>query len=259
MRFGICAPLSDLEILSAAGYEYWEPAVTTLLQPESPEAEIMPPLLELCASSQTKPETFNLFLPGDLKVVGPKADLLRQRRYLNAAFRRVKMLGGEIVVFGSGGARHIPEGWSHAEAHTQIREFLTLCGGVAEQHGVCVAIEPLNTLECNLINSVAEAAALVQEIGHSSIGVLSDLYHIAQDGQSYDETRDAGSWLRHVHVAGLGRRGPISADYEFLRSYFAVLKECGYKGRISIEANWDDLQEQAPEALWALRSAWKDA
>ncbi len=259
MRFGVCAPLDALQIVTEAGYGYLEPPVAGMLQPERPDAEVMPPLLEHFASSRLKPETFNLLLPGDLKVVGPGTDKVRQALYLDAAFQRASRLGGQIAVFGSGGARRIPEGWPPENAHDQILEFLSQCGVIAGRLGMTAVIEPLNAAECNFINSVREAAALAEEVASQNVGVLSDLYHVTQDNQSYDETRDALAWLRHVHVAGLGRRAPSPADYDYLRDYFAVLKEAGYAGRISIEAQWENLEEQVAEARQVLEKAWNAA
>ena len=259
MRFGICAPLGNLEAVTAAGYDYIEPPVTALLQPEQPEAEVMPPLLARFAASRLKPETFNLLLPGDLKVVGPETDPERQAHYLDTAFRRANRLGGEIAVFGSGAARQVPDNWPEAEANRQIVAFLGRCGDAAQRHGMVVAIEPLNRAECNFINSVAEALALAEEANHPAIAVLSDLYHIAQGSQSYDETRDAARLLCHVHVAGLGRRAPAADDHDFLTGYFAILKQIGYPGRISIEARWEDLEAQAADALQVLKQAWEAA
>ena len=259
MRFGICAPVSGLDAVTAAGYDYIEPPVTTLLQPEQPDGDIMPPLVARFAASRLKPEAFNLFLPGGLKVVGPETDPERQEHYLEEAFRRAKLLGGEIVVFGSGGARRVPEGWPGAEASRQTLAFLARCGEAAQRHGITVAIEPLNITECNFISSVADALAFAEKVNHPAITVLSDLYHVAHDGQSYDETRNAGSWLRHVHVAGLGRRAPAADDRDFLAGYLSVLKQMGYSGRISIEANWEDLEAQAAGALQVLKRAWEAA
>jgi D-psicose/D-tagatose/L-ribulose 3-epimerase len=259
MRFGLCALPSYLELAAAAGYHYLEPPVTGMLQPEQPEAEVMPPLLARFAASPLKPEALNVLLPGDLKVVGPVIDTARQERYLDTAFRRAKSLGSEIAVFGSGVARTVPDGWPAAEAHAQILGFLGRCGEAAQRHGMILAIEPLNVTECNIINSVAEGSLFVTEASHPAVCVLSDLYHVDHDGQSYAETRDAAPHLCHVHVAGQGRRAPIADDHEFLRGYLAVLKEVGYAGRISIEANWDNLDAQATEALQVLQSAWEAA
>lgn len=258
MRFGICASLASLEAVTAAGCDYIELPVTALLQPEQPEADVMPPVTLRLAESRLKPETYNLLLPGGLKVVGPATDPERQERYLQAAFRRAKLLGGEIAVLGSGEARRIPEGWPEAEASRQMLAFLGRCGEAALRHGMTVAIEPLNRDECNFINSVAEASALAAKANHPAVGVLSDLYHVTQDGQSYGETR-AALRLLHVHVAGQGRRGPTADDHEFLAGYFAVLKAMGYLGRISIEARWEDLEAQAVSALEVLNRAWEAA
>ena len=259
MQFGVCASLEQLAAVTAAGYDYIELPVTAALQPEQPEESVLPPLRAQLAASSPAPEAFNLMLPGDLKVVGSQADPERQQRYLEAAFRRVSLLGGSVVVFGSGGARRIPGGWPHAEAQRQMRDFLDRCGAIAQLHQITVAIEPLNTAECNFINSVAEAVALAKEVNHPAVCVLSDLYHVAQENQSYDETRDAASRLRHVHVAGIGRRAPITGDHDFLAGYLSVLKQIGYSGRISIEANWDDLPGQAAEARAVLQKAWEEA
>ena len=259
MRFGICAPLEALEVATEADYDYIEPPVTGMLQPERSDSEIMPPLLEQFALSRLKPETFNLLLPGDLKVVGPDIDTARQQRYLETAFRRAAQIGGKIAVFGSGGARRIPDGWPLEKAHDQVLEFLSQCGPIAGRFGITVAIEPLNIAECNFINSVREAVVLAEEVDSPNVGVLSDLYHVTQESQSYDETRDAAAWLRHVHVAGQGRRAPNPADHDYLQGYCAVLKEVGYSGRISIEANWDNLAAQAAEARQVLERAWDAA
>ena len=259
MRFGICAGPENRDALLAAGYDYIELTVAGALQPEKDKEDVMPPLRAVFAASALKPEAYNVLLPGDLKVVGPETDPARQERYLEAAFARAASLGGQVAVFGSGGARRIPPEWPREEAQRQVREFLGRGGAAAARHGITIAIEPLNVSECNFINSVAEAVALAREVNHPAVAVLSDLYHVDHDGQSYEETRAAAPWLRHVHVAGEGRRAPQPADHAFLRDYFAVLKASGYHGRVSIEGSWEDLPAQAPEALAVLRRAWDAA
>ncbi len=259
MRFGICTGPENRDALAGAGCDYIELAVSSVLQPEKADEDVMPPLRAAFADSALKPEAYNVLLPGDLKVVGPETDAARQERYLEAAFARAASLGGLVAVFGSGGARRIPPGWPVEEAQRQVREFLGRGGAAAARHGITIAIEPLNVTECNFINSVAEAVALAREVNHPAVAVLSDLYHVDHDGQSYEETRAAAPWLRHVHVAGEGRRAPVPADHAFLRDYLAVLKASGYAGRVSIEGSWEDLPAQAPEALAVLRRAWDAA
>jgi len=259
MRFGICTGPENRDALAEAGYDYIELAVAGALRPEEPEGDVMPPLRAAFALPGVKPEAYNVLLPGDLKVVGPETDAARQERYLESAFARAASLGGKVVVFGSGAARGIPAGWPMEEAQRQVREFLGRAGAAAARHGITVAIEPLNVTECNFINSVAEAVALAREVNHPAVAVLSDLYHVDHDGQSYEETREAAPLLRHVHVAGAGRRAPTPDDHAFLRDYFVVLKASGYDERISIEGSWEDLVGQAAGALTVLRRAWEEA
>ena len=260
MRFGICTGPENRDALAEAGADYIELAVAGALRPEQLEEEVMPPLRLAFASSALKPEAYNVLLPGDLKVVGPEVDAARQERYLESAFARAAALGGQVAVFGSGGARGIPEGWPREEAQRQVREFLGRGGPIAARYSMVIAIEPLNVSECNFLNSVAEAVTLARAVNHPAVAVLSDLYHVDHDGQSYAETREAMPLLRHVHVAGaVGRRAPVAADYVFLRDYLAVVKASGYDERISIEGSWENLPKQAPEALDVLRRAWEAA
>ncbi len=164
-----------------------------------------------------------------------------------------------MVVFGSGGSRSLPDGWPLEEARLQMLEFLDRAVYADQKHGLAIAIEPLNRKECNFINSVAEAVSLAAELGHPAVGVLSDLYHVTEEGQPYDETRDALPWLRHVHVAGQGRRAPIAVDGDYLRELLAVLKSAVYAGRISVECRWQDFSAEAPEAIRVVRKAWDAA
>ena len=138
--------------------------------------------------------------------------------------------------------------------------FLQRAAPEAAAQEVTLAIEPLNTGECNFINSVAEGMALAHAVDHPSINVLSDLYHVNLEGQSFAETSAAGPRLVHVHVAGAEhRRVPTAQDVDYLASFFRVFKEMDYAGRISVEGSATDLPREAAEALGVLHSAWEMA
>lgn len=252
MRFGFCASAEQSALIAAAGYDYLE-------WPLAPMMEI-PTEETVLAGLKLQPEAFNVFLPGDLKVVGTEVDPARQTRYLESAFARAAALGGKVVVFGSGRSRRVPDGFEREIAERQTIEFLRRCAPPAAAEGITLVIEPLNTGECNHINSVAEAVALAQAVDHPAVRVLSDLYHVSFEGQSYGETRAAGSWLHHVHVAGAeGRRVPNAEDVDYLAAFFRVLKESDYSGRISVEGTSNDLPREAAEALAVLHRAWEIA
>lgn len=259
MKIGICTGPAQWAVVDNSKADFIEMTVAADLRPEEPHEAVLPALLAAAKQLAPQAEAYNVFLPGSLKVVGPEVDAARQEAYLDEALSRAAALGGSVVVFGSGGSRNIPDGWPLADARRQTLAFLTRAGDAAQKHGLAIAIEPLNRKECNFINSVAEGVSLAAELGHPAVGILSDLYHVTEEGQSYDETRDALPWLRHIHVAGLGRRAPIAADHEYLRGFLAVLKSGGYAGRVSIECNWKDLPAEAAESLAVVRTAWDTA
>lgn len=260
MRFGLCTAPKNVAAIMAMGYDFAEIGFASNLRPEEPEANVMPALRDMLAGWPSSVEAFNGFLPGDLKVVGPKIDSVRQERYLRSGFHRAAALGGQIVVFGSGGSRNLPNSFSKTEAEMQVVEFLKMAAPLASAEGLTIAIEPLNSNECNFINSVADGMAIVRAVDNPAVQVLSDLYHVDADKQLRSETSDAGASLAHVHVAGqVDRRAPIIEDANYLAGFFGILKRMRYSGRISAEAPVSDIDKQAPEILETMRQAWRVA
>jgi len=251
MKFGCCVSLNDIQTAQDAGYDYIELPVGTV-KPESPNTEFEP-IRELIQSYDIKPEAWNCLLPGDIKVVGPEVDMYRIERYLRTAFERIEELEGEIVVFGSGAARNIPDGFSIDEAKEQLVEFVTLAGRVAGTYGITIAIEPLNKRETNIINSVIEGLEIVQAADHPFVKLLADLYHIQEENEPLQHILDAGNEIVHVHTADTGRLYPGSGNYPN-KEFMQALKHVGYNDRISAECGWqDDFQTNSVKALDYLR------
>jgi sugar phosphate isomerase/epimerase len=247
-------------LLEKVGCDYFEPTLAQTLSPEEPDGAVMPRLRELISTITIKPEAYNVFLPGDMKVVGPEIDEERQQRYLSVAFARAAALGGQIVVFGSGRARQVPDGFPEETAKQQVTDFLKRAAPLAAEQRITIAIEPLSVKECNFIISVPEALEICHAVDHPAVGVLSDLYHVSEQSQPYSDTREAGALLKHVHIAGAeGRRAPIAEDIDFLAEYFAVLKEIDYNGRISVEGHWVDMAREGSVALDTMQKAWEIA
>ena len=59
--------------------------------------------------------------------------------------KTAKELGLKIIVFGSGGARKVPEGFSQDEAYKQLVEFAKRIAPEAKKRGIVVAVEPLRS------------------------------------------------------------------------------------------------------------------
>lgn len=249
MKIGCCAPIENAQAVADAGFDYQECTVVSL-DPEGSEADFAA-VLEKFKQSPVPVEAFNVFLPGDLAVVGPAVDWDRAKAYLQSALGRVSRIGADVVVFGSGKARSIPEGFARDKAEEQIRKFLHLAADAAEENGVTIVIEPLNKKESNIINSVAEAVEYVRAVNRPSIKALADFYHIDEDDEPLTNIRDGREDIHHIHVADTGRKAPGTGSYPYAE-FSAYVKQTR-SPRVSIECGWTDFASEAPAALAFLR------
>ena len=144
MRFGCCAGPEKANFLQDTGWDYYEPTVTEHLIPEKSEDDFKP-TKEQFLSIEIKPEVFNCFLPGDLKVIGENVDRQRFINYAEVALRRAGEVGGKIIVFGSGGSRMIPERFFRDKAWEQMGELLKLLAPIANKNNI-IPIKSVKTL-----------------------------------------------------------------------------------------------------------------
>ncbi len=236
MRLGCCGSEDRLFAVQNAGYDYIEPPVRSLC-PDLPEGAFEPVRRHFQEAGIT-PEAFNVFVPAELKIVGDSVDLQALAVHVDTALTRAAGLGGAVVVFGSGGARNAPEGFSLTTAFEQLVSFCTMAADAAARHDICIAIEPLSRKSCNTINTVAEAAELSQEVARPEIGVLADLYHLEVNADPWHSILEAAPLLKHVHLPVPSLDILTSKGQDFSHSvYLQTLKEAGYDGRISVEDN----------------------
>jgi sugar phosphate isomerase/epimerase len=252
-RIGISTNITNNKILETAGYSFVEEYVRGFLVPNEPES-VFEQKLDLLKASKLPVEACNSFLPGDLKCVGPSQAHEEILKFGETTFRRAEMAGIKTIVFGSGGARAIPEGFAHDEAKNQ---FVSLCkqlAPAAKKYNVVISLEPLNTRECNFINSLSEGAEIVEAVNHESFRLLADIYHMLMENESPSNILKYGDLLYHTHIAEKSGRTAPGVHKEDFTPYFRALKQANYKGRMTIECSWNNLEEQASGALSEMRS-----
>jgi len=229
-----------------------------LLIPEQPE-EAFTPKLNAVRNAPLPIHAACAFLPAALKCVGPDVDEARLLRYAGTAFRRASEAGIRFIVFGSGGARQIPDGFSAAKAREQFVSYLKKIAPLAKVRDVNLVIECLNKKECNFLNRLAEGEAIVEEVNHPNVQLLADIYHMRVEGESAVEIVKYGKLIRHVHVAELeGRQAPGTSGEDF-SLFLRALKEINYQGAISFECGWKNLSQQATGSLRSFREQLRQA
>ncbi|MCG6188287.1 sugar phosphate isomerase/epimerase family protein [Maribellus maritimus] len=245
---GICTDFNNATILSASGCTYIEESVGRFLIPSKSEEEF-DKILEKAKESELSVMAFNSFIPGNLKSVGPEAVHSQILKYVEIAFRRAQKTGVKYIVFGSGGSRSIPEGFSKDDARQQFVSLCTRMAPIAGKYNVVVVLEPLNKKECNFINSVAEGGEIVKEVNHPNFMLLADIYHMLMDNENPDNIIKYGDLIKHTHIAEKeGRAAPGTYNEDF-KPYLEALKKVKYSGMMSIECNWDNLESESVTSI----------
>ncbi|MFM2031901.1 MAG: hypothetical protein RLZZ297_666 [Chloroflexota bacterium] len=259
ISIALCTEYTNAAALVACGVDSIEENIQRLLMPRADDATFA----ETLAAVRRAPLPVlaaNAFLPGDLRCVGPVVDTPALLRYGQIAFARAEQVGIRTMVIGSGAARQVPDGWAVADADVQFCELLGAYAPLAAQHGVTVVVEALNRGECNYLNTLAAAAAIVDAVAHPAVQLLTDFYHMLRDDEPASEITRFGRLIRHAHIAEkTDRTVPGRAGDDF-GPFFRALQSIGYQGGIAVEARYGaDLVADATLAVAQIRAGWQAA
>ena len=147
-------------------------------------------------------------------------------------------LGGSVLVHGSPTQRTIEHGTARETALAWARDCFAAVAPDAEQAGVTYCIEPLAPSQTPLINTVEEAALLVEAIGSPAVRTMVDAC-AAGNAESLPVEALIERWLpsghlAHVHLNDPNRRGPGQGKLRF-GPILAALRHAGYEGRCAVE------------------------
>jgi len=233
VRIGFCCPAAEAARAKAAGCEYIELGFDKIACMSDAEFAQTKAQLE---EAGLRAEAMNCFVMAKFALYTLQDDT-ELRAYLTQGLARAKALGTEVVVFGSAGARKLPEGVDKREAWNVLAPYFRLGAELGREYGVTIAIEPLCYAECNAVNTLQEGLALMQLVNHPNLKILADMFHMGENGEDYTDIKLAAADLRHCHIGRPGGRTyPLPDDGYDYRPFFAALKEAGYNRRLSIEA-----------------------
>lgn len=147
-------------------------------------------------------------------------------------------LGGRYLVHGSPQQRRIDPGDTRAAALSRAQESFAAVAESAEKAGVMYCIEPLSSDQTPLVNTLDEAAQLVNAIGSRAVRTMLDC-SAAGRMETAPLPALVDKWLprgmiAHVQVNDRNRRGPGQGEQRFA-PLFASLVRHGYAGDIAVE------------------------
>jgi len=242
MKIGICTKPERLEEVLKFNFDYAELSFNSIAALSDAEFdEVYKKMQHLGIKS----EAFNGYFGKDIALYGKDSDPKAIAEYSDKAMKRAKLLGGEVVVLGSGGARNIPESISREEAILQFRNVIRICGDTAKKYGIKIAIEPLSYRETNYINTLTDGIEATRGAAHPSVGVLVDFFHFYMNGENVSEFKDLNGELLHAHIArpNPSRGLPRPEDANTIATWSAALRSVGYDSRISFEGRISENRE----------------
>ncbi|MCR4622521.1 MAG: TIM barrel protein [Clostridiales bacterium] len=131
-------------------------------------------------------------------------------------------------------------GVSRQAQHESVVEGLRKAAPVAENAGIILAIEPLNTLVDHkgyYLYSSSEGFDIVDEVGSPNVKLLFDVYHQQiTEGNIIENLTKNVSRIAHIHIAGNpGRHEPYENSELDYPVVLRALKDAGYGGHVGLE------------------------
>jgi hydroxypyruvate isomerase len=128
---------------------------------------------------------------------------------------------------------------SYEASRRRIVRNLRTIGRIAQDHGLTLVLEPLNTLVDHhgyWLTRMSQAVDIVQEVDLPSVKILMDLYHQQiTEGNLINNLRAYAELIGHIHTAGVPGRHELVGGEQDYAALLAAIDDIGYKGFVGLE------------------------
>jgi D-psicose/D-tagatose/L-ribulose 3-epimerase len=180
-----------------------------------------------------------LVQPEGLSLSTPDATLhARTVDFLKQLIDYAAACGASVLVHGSPKQRSPGPGQSVEDALDRVVAGWQALAPHAQAAGVVYCIEPLGNFETPVLNTLAQAAAVIERVGSPALRTMLDL-----SAATLAETDEPAALVRrhvpaghiaHVQLNDRNRRGPGQGDTPVL-PVLRALRDTGYGGWLAIE------------------------
>ncbi len=141
-----------------------------------------------------------------------------------------------VMVFGSPQQRSTVDGSTVAESTGRYMEGLAGVAPHAAQRGVTVLVEALPIGQSDVVNTLAQAAAIVKQIGSPAIQTMFDTHNAVDETEPHAALVEKYfHFIRHVHVNEMDGKHCGMGAYDF-KPGLRTLKRLNNPGGVALEA-----------------------
>lgn len=185
------------------------------------------------------------------------------RAYIKESIRACEAIGIDRLggpLYAAVGRTWQMTGAERAEAVERVVDQYDELAPFAADHGVTLAIEPLNRFETSFLNTAEQAIDLVDAVDHSAVGLLLDTFHMNIEEKSIGAAiRQAGDRVAYFHACGNDRGAPGN-DHIDWNEVAVALDDIGYDGPVVIESFTPEVESIAnAAAIWRPLEPSQDA
>jgi hydroxypyruvate isomerase len=147
-----------------------------------------------------------------------------------------KKLGSSTLIVTTGNTY---DDESYEISRRRVVHNLAMIGKVAEDNGLTMVMEPLNTLADHhgyWLTKMAQAVDIVDEINSPAVKILMDLYHQQiQEGNLIVNLTQYASRIGHFHTAGVPGRHELVGGENDYRALFKAIDATDYQAYVGLE------------------------
>ena len=257
-EIGIVQDLENDSLLRASGYRYLIESTAKCFSPIKVTEQQFQEKLSSIKKLKTPLFAVNLFIPGELKVVGPTVDEAAILAYTEKVLQRCKTADVKMITWGSGGSRRLPDGFDPLKAKEQFINIARKVAAQAAQYNIMLALENLNSTEANFITTLDAALDVVKKVDHPNFRLCADIYHMLKENEDPAIIEKGKRFIVHCEIAEKEKRTPPGTMGDDFRPYLKALNKINYKGKIILECRWENLATQAPLAYQELQKQLDD-
>ena len=235
------------------GYDYIEASVGAIWDLTADE---LSRLSERVKDGSFRLRACNSFVPPTLPLcTASEADI---EDFVRQTMQKLDCLNVRTVIFGSGKARHAPDGMPKETAEAKMLSFLSVCSRIGRQYAITTAIEPLNSTETNQINTLSDGVRLIDTLGADNIRLLPDLFHMAMEGEEPSSLLTCRDRIVHLHASEApGRVFPGKYGGGYLKRCGETLRAAQWDGAVTVECVFGEFEKEAELSMQFMKECFQ--